>query len=129
MSHLVTSHGADFFGEDRHPLPLVTGLADHVANSVPYVQRKQIAGLLEPLHALEDAAATGARFTPAEAGAFAGVLLRVSRLGFVKPKLAAVARSLADAAARAADDGEAWTWTLTDQTETAGLLGGTANHR
>ncbi|MEU6170175.1 DUF7739 domain-containing protein [Streptomyces tanashiensis] len=117
--HILTSHGADFFGEDRHPFPLVTNLADHVANSVPYVQREQIAGLLEPLHALKDAAATGAQFNPAEAGAFAEVLLRVSRLGFVKPKLAAVARSLADAAARAAADGEMWTWTLTDESEAA----------
>ncbi|MFB8407544.1 hypothetical protein [Streptomyces sp. NPDC055912] len=107
--HLLTSHGADFFGEDRHPFPLVTGLADYVEGVLPYDERGPVVGLLK------HAAAEGAEFTPDQATALGDALMKVARHRFTTPKVAAVARLLADAAARAAADGEMWTWTLTDE--------------
>ncbi|MFE5482390.1 hypothetical protein [Streptomyces sp. NPDC056527] len=112
-THLVTSHGADFFGQDRHPLTFITGLADYVTGVVPYNQRRQLVELLE------HAAAEGAQFTPAQAEAISEALMKVARHRFTKPKIAAAARLLAEAAGRAAADGEAWTWTLTDDKELA----------
>ncbi|MFE0654084.1 hypothetical protein ACFVZH_36620 [Streptomyces sp. NPDC059534] len=111
--HILTSHGADFFGQDRHPLPFVTGLADYVAGVLPYDESGPIVGLLK------HAATEGGEFTPDQATALGDALMKVARHRFTKPKVAAAARLLAEAAARAAADGEMWTWTLTDESEAA----------
>ncbi|MET9376258.1 hypothetical protein ABZX98_19230 [Streptomyces sp. NPDC002992] len=113
MSHMVTSHGADFFGQDRYPLPFVTGLADYVAGVLPYDERGPIVQILK------HAAAEGTEFTPDQAAAIGEALMKVARHRFTKPKVAAAVRLLAEAAARAAADAETWTWTLTDDTERA----------
>jgi hypothetical protein len=105
--HLVTSHGADFFGEDRHLLKALPTLAPWVNNSVSYNDRKTVAPLVE---ALEHPAAR--TFTAAEAAVLAEQLLKASRTRHLKPALSALARLLADAAARAAADGEPWEWTV-----------------
>ncbi|MYS37031.1 hypothetical protein GT025_23210, partial [Streptomyces sp. SID4920] len=55
-------------------------------------------------------------FPPAYAAVASGYLLKASRGRHIKPGLSAIARSLADAATRAADAGEPWTWTLTTAT-------------
>jgi hypothetical protein len=105
-THLVTSHGADFFGEDRHSLqvlqqigPWVTGWGD-----------TREAGQL--LVGLLDTAGTEAHTIPAEQAAdFAYLLLHAVHNTYFPKKAAKTARLLAEAAARAAADGEPWTWT------------------
>jgi hypothetical protein len=106
-SSLLVSHGADFFGQDRHLLKDVQGLAPYVENSVSYMDRKKVARLVRLL----EAPASGS--VPAgDADQLAEQLLKVARNGRIKPAVAALARALADAAARAAADGEAWTWSV-----------------
>lgn len=104
-THAVVSHGADFFGEDRHTVKSLTALAPCVTGSFPWDQRQQIAPLLQLLESPAD------RTVPAaEAARLAEQLLRVSRNRHLKAKPSALARALADAAGRAAADGEAWVW-------------------
>jgi hypothetical protein len=105
-AHIVTSHGADFFGEDRHLLKALPTLAPWVTNSVSWNDREKVAPLVE---ALENPASR--TFPAAEAAVLAEQLLTVSRARHIKPALSALARALADAAARAAADGEPWEWT------------------
>lgn len=111
--HLVTSHGADFFGQDRHPLALVSGLAAYVRSAVPFAQRSDLGPFLERLRQLDQALAeAGARFEPDEAATLGEALLNVSRLQGVKPKVSAAVRLLADAATRAAAAREPWEWRI-----------------
>ncbi|WP_456302647.1 DUF7739 domain-containing protein, partial [Streptomyces niveus] len=51
-------------------------------------------------------------FPAAEAALVSEQLLTVSRTRHLKPRASALARALADAAARAAADGESWEWTV-----------------
>jgi hypothetical protein len=104
---LVVSHGADFFGEDRHLVKDVAALAPWVCTSLAWVDREQTALLAAAMEAPENRT-----FPPAEAAAAAEILLRLSRVRQLRPKPSALARALADAAARAAADGEPWTWTV-----------------
>ncbi|MFE7056054.1 hypothetical protein ACFVAO_12650 [Streptomyces californicus] len=100
---LVVSHGCDFFGEDRHPLKDVAALSVYLENTVPYLDRPAVAPLAEP----------ESRTLPdAEAAWLAEHLLKVARNRRIKPGVAALARSLADAAGRAAAEGKSWTWTV-----------------
>jgi hypothetical protein len=103
--HLVTSHGADFFGEDRHLLKELAALAPWASNSVSWNDRETIAPLVQALEQPVDRT-----FPAAEAARLAELLLKVSRTRHLKPKASALARALADAAARAAADGEPWEW-------------------
>ncbi|MEU9595042.1 hypothetical protein AB0D84_35710 [Streptomyces sp. NPDC048193] len=104
---LVVSHGADFFGQDRHPLKGITGLAPYVETSVSYADRPTIAPLLRLLES-----PTAQTFPPAEAAQLSERLLKVARDRRIKPAIATLARSLGDAAARAASDGDPWTWVI-----------------
>ncbi|MFB7032230.1 MULTISPECIES: hypothetical protein [unclassified Streptomyces] len=105
---IVTSHGADFFGEDRHLLADLAALAPYVTSSVPFSHRQTVAPLVAALEQPGDV-----RTFPAAAVAqVAEQLLTVSRARGLTPKRSALARALADAAARAATDREPWTWTL-----------------
>ncbi|MFF9070555.1 hypothetical protein ACF09E_34935 [Streptomyces sp. NPDC014891] len=109
--HLVTSHGADFFGQDRYPIPLVTALADYVRSVVPSAQLSALAGPLAALTELDQAVTDKVTaFPPATASALADALLRVSRLRSVKPGTSATARLLANSGALAASSGEPWQW-------------------
>ncbi|MFC8366209.1 hypothetical protein ACFUIY_40885 [Streptomyces griseorubiginosus] len=103
--HVVTSHGADFFGEDRHLVKELVGLAAWVTNSVPYVDRKTVAPLVALLERPE-----ARTFPAADAARVSEQLLKVSRIRQLKPRASALARALADAAARAAADGDVWEW-------------------
>ncbi|MCX4792644.1 hypothetical protein OG369_43495 [Streptomyces sp. NBC_01221] len=111
---VIVSHGADFFGEDRHPLKGVTALAPYAENSVSILERSSIARLVQLLEA--PAAQT---FSSAEAAQLSEQLLKVSRDRHLKTGLAAIARHLADAAARAAAGGDSWTWTVEGSTAAA----------
>ncbi|MYW65595.1 hypothetical protein GTY65_16240 [Streptomyces sp. SID8379] len=105
--HVVVSHGADFFGQDRHPVKSLAELVPYVENSVSYVDRKSVAPLVEQLRAPVDLA-----FPAAEAAELCIQLLKVSRTPRTKPAICSLARSLSDAAERAAADGEPWNWTV-----------------
>lgn len=111
-THLIVSHGADFFGQDRHEIPAVTGLAAYAEVALPATERRELVQLLEH-------AADGQTIEPATATLLAEQLVRVSRHKGMAAKASRLARLLADAAARAAADGEAWTWTATTETEIA----------
>lgn len=110
-AHVVVDHGADFFGEDRHPLKSLISLAPYVSNAFPWSERKTIAPLLA---LLENPAE---QTVPAsEAALFAEQLLKVARSRGLQPKVSALARALADAADRAAADGEPWEWRVESET-------------
>lgn len=105
-AHAIVSHGADFFGEDRHPLKALASLAGYAEGCLPAAERGPLVQLLK------DPGQGGA--IPADKTAeVSGLLLRLARHRFVKGPLAAVARALADAAARAAAEGEPWEWRVT----------------
>jgi|GEM_PF-6896469 len=106
-SSVLVSHGADFFGQDRYPLRDVMALAPYVEASVSYMKRATVA----PLVRLLESPASGS-VPAADASQVAEQLLKVSRDRRIKPAISTLARALADAAARAAADGEAWTWSV-----------------
>jgi hypothetical protein len=107
-AHVVVDHGADFFGEDRHPLKALISLAPYATNAFAWNDRAKVAPLV---HLLEN---PGAEHTiPAsQAAVLSEQLLRVSRSRGLQPKVSTLARALADAAARAAADGEPWEWRI-----------------
>ncbi|MEU8741874.1 DUF7739 domain-containing protein [Streptomyces halstedii] len=111
---VIVSHGADFFGEDRHPLKGVRALVPYAENSVSVFERATVARLVQ---LLENPAAQ--TFTPDEAAELSEQLLKVSRDRHLKTGWAAIARYLADAAARAAEGGEPWTWSVEGSTAAA----------
>ncbi|MDJ0347280.1 hypothetical protein QMK19_39510 [Streptomyces sp. H10-C2] len=105
-THIVTSHGADFFGVDTHPTKNVRALADHARGVLPYDGREPLTRLLE------SAGTQPETEVPADqADVLADLLGKVAAHRFTKPKAAVLARLLADSAARAAAEGESWTWT------------------
>jgi hypothetical protein len=102
-AHVVTSHGADFFGEDRHPLKALTALAGYAEGCLPRTERGPLVQLLADL-------GQSGSVPAAQAADVAQLLRRLARHRFVKASAAAHARSLGDAAARAAVDGDPWEW-------------------
>ncbi|MFD6891934.1 hypothetical protein [Streptomyces sp. NPDC059957] len=110
----ATSHGADFFGEDRHLTTVLNSLADYARGCLPADEREPLVKLL----AAQQLTEVGAEHTipAADAGRYAGQLRRIARHHFLRSKkLAEAAMLLANSAGRAAADGESWTW----RTETA----------
>ncbi|MEV6536667.1 hypothetical protein AB0M86_45155 [Streptomyces sp. NPDC051639] len=108
-THVMTSHGADFFGEDHHPVKLLRDLGQQVRGVLPYAE-------LPPLTQLLDSAGAGpVTLLPDRAADVSALFLAAANHRLMKPKFAAAARLLADAAARAAADDEPWTWTPTDE--------------
>lgn len=107
MTHIVTSHGADFFGVDTHPTKQVRALADHARGVLPYDGREPLIRLLE------SAGTEPETEVPADqADVLAGLLGKVAAHRLTNPKVAGLARLLADSAARAAAEGEPWAWTV-----------------
>jgi len=104
-THLVTSHGADFFGEDRYPLRVLQQIAEYVDGTHPTAAGRPLVRLLFA------ACTTPRQIPPDQAAEIADQLRATARGRWTPPKLAAVIRLLADAAARAASNGEPWTWT------------------
>lgn len=103
--HMVVSHGADFSGEDRHPLKALVSLAGYAEGCLSRAERG-------PLVLLLTNPQEGGSVTPGQAAELAPRLLELARHRFVTGSAAALARALADAAARAAGEGEPWTWRL-----------------
>ena len=106
LTHLVTSHGADFFGEDCHSLQLLQQIAPWVTG---WGDTREAGQLLSGL--LETAGAEVHTIPADQAAAFAYLLLHAVHNTYFPKKAAKTARLLAEAAARAAADGEPWTWT------------------
>lgn len=111
VTHAVVSHGGDFFGEDRHPIRLLASLAGYAEGCLAYAERGTLMQLLTR--------PSDGTLPPAVAADLAQLLHRLARHGFVKAGAAAVARSLGDAAARAAADGEPWVWRIETGTQTS----------
>lgn len=111
--HLVVSHGADFFGEDRHPVKALASLAPYASSSFSWNDQGRVAPLVQ---ALENP--TTRSWPPAEAAVLAEQLLKVSRNRHLKTGPSALARALADAAGRAAAAADLWVWRV-EQSETA----------
>jgi hypothetical protein len=108
VSYVQTTHGADFFGQDTHTTKAVRDLAAYARGCLPYDVREPLARLLETAGTEPEAS------IPADqAEAYAGLLRTVASHKFTKAKAAKVARLLGDSAARAAAEGEPWTWTTT----------------
>ncbi|MDX3579948.1 hypothetical protein [Streptomyces sp. FL07-04A] len=111
--HVVTSHGADFFGEDRHPLKALVSLAGYAEGCLSRDERG-------PLVLLLTNPGEGGTMSPSQAAEIAQLLLKLARHRFVKPSAAAHAHALGSAAARAAADGEPWEWRV--ETEAAAAI-------
>ena len=97
-AHVVVSHGADFFGEDRHPLKTLTSLAGYAEGCLPSAERGPLVQLLQN-------PGEGGTIPADKVSGVAQLLMRLARHRFVKASAAAHARALADAANRAAADG------------------------
>lgn len=104
-THIVVSHGADFFGEDRHPLKTLTSLAGYAEGCLSRDERGPVVLLLTN-------PGDGRTMPPAQAAEISTLLLKLARHKFVRPKESAVARALADAATRASANGEPWEWNI-----------------
>jgi hypothetical protein len=104
-AHVVTSHGADFFGEDRCPLKALVSLAGYAEGCLSRDERG-------PLVLLLTNPGEGGTMSPSQAAEMAQLLGKLARHRFVKTSAAAHARALADAAARAAAEGEPWEWRI-----------------
>lgn len=109
--HVVVSHGADFFGQDRYSLRALASLAGYAEGCLPYAERDSLVQLLK------EPGPEGCLIPAAEVAGVAQLLLRLARHRFVKGPAAGVARALADAAARAAAAGDPWDWRV-EQSET-----------
>jgi hypothetical protein len=98
---------ADFFGEDTHSVKQVRDLADYASGCIPVISCRPLVKLLA-------VAGTDTELTiPADqAATFADQLATVANHRFTRPKPAKAARLLSEAAARAADAGEPWRWTI-----------------
>ncbi|WP_331724049.1 hypothetical protein [Streptomyces erythrochromogenes] len=106
---VTTSHGADFFGEDRHLVKSLTSLADYARGCLPADEREPLVQLLAAQQAVE--VGTEQAIPAAEAEAFAGQFRRIARHHFLRStRLRQAAAFLADSAGRAAADGQPWTW-------------------
>jgi hypothetical protein len=103
--HVITSHGADFDGEDRHPLKILTSLAGYAEGCLTRAERG-------PLVLLLTNPDEGGTMSPSQAAEMAQLLRKLARHRFVKTSAAAHAHALGDAAARAAADGERWEWRM-----------------
>ncbi|MFB8044158.1 hypothetical protein ACFC8F_23090 [Streptomyces hydrogenans] len=105
---VVTSHGGDFFGEDRHPAQVLTALAAYAQGVLPADGRRIVVKLLR--QAADSPAGATRDVSAAVAGQIAPLLRRLARSRVITSKTHAKAASLlADAAERAAADGEQWT--------------------
>ncbi|QUI36318.1 hypothetical protein H9W91_35755 (plasmid) [Streptomyces alfalfae] len=102
-AHVVTSHGGDFFGEDRHPLKALTSLAGYAEGCLPHDERGPVVLLLTN-------PGEGGTMTPGQAAEVAALLHKLARHRFVRAKESAAAQALADAASRAATAGDPWEW-------------------
>lgn len=110
MTHIVTSHGADFFGEDRHTLKSLTSLAGYAEGCLSRDERGPVVLLLTNPGVTNPG--EGGSMSASQAAEVAQPLLRLARHRFVRAKEAAVARALANAAERAAAEGERWEWRI-----------------
>jgi hypothetical protein len=89
----------------------VASLAPYVSNAFSWADRAKVAPLVQLLES------PTAQTVPAtEAAVLSEQLLKVSRSRGLQPKVSALARALADAAARAAADGEPWVWRVESET-------------
>ncbi|MFG3038105.1 hypothetical protein ACGFYZ_14465 [Streptomyces sp. NPDC048330] len=126
--HLLTSHGADFFGEDRHPLTLVTALAGYTA-CLPHAEGRLLSVFLTQV---TDTAANGTprSLVPAQAAELVDPLRTLARARFIRSKpVTGTAALLAEAAARAAADGEPWTLTLQTSEDHSALQDSGSHHK
>ncbi|WP_217562222.1 hypothetical protein [Streptomyces sp. GbtcB6] len=101
--HMVVSHGADFFGEDRHPLKVLASIAGYAEGCLSATARRPLVDLLKD-------PGEGGAIPPDKAVAVAELLMKIARHRWTKAPAAAHARALADAADRAAEAGEPWEW-------------------
>ncbi|MEU3978303.1 DUF7739 domain-containing protein [Streptomyces bacillaris] len=104
-AHVVTSHGADFFGEDRHPLTSLTSLAGYAEGCLSQDERGPVVLLLSN-------PGEGGTMTPGQAAEIAPLLLKLARHRFVRPKESAIAHALAAAAQEAAAAADPWEWRI-----------------
>lgn len=106
-THVVVSHGSDFFGEDRLTVKALAALAaQRPYGLLPWPECQPLVNLLN------DPGTDARTFPPETAGELAGLLEPLAVCPSVKGKAAVAARLLADAAARAAADGETWEWRI-----------------
>ncbi|MFK8851148.1 hypothetical protein [Streptomyces sp. Ac-502] len=103
-THIVVSHGSDFFGEDHLPVRRLRELGEHLRGVLPACDHPPLTQLLET-------AGTAEHTISGEQAALLAVLLRRAAASkhLSKPH-AAIAARLGCAAANAASSPDPWTW-------------------
>ncbi|WP_331718505.1 DUF7739 domain-containing protein [Streptomyces virginiae] len=108
-TYIVTSHGGDFFGEDRHACKILGSLLPYVHAAVPADEREHVEQLLT--EAAQTPAGATRSIPAAIAARLAPQLRQIARNRYLKSRpLVQAAALLADAAGRAAADDEPWEW-------------------
>ncbi|WP_030390472.1 hypothetical protein [Streptomyces sp. NRRL S-241] len=79
---VITSHGGDFFGHDRHLTKSLTSLADYARGCLPADEREPLVKLLAAQQLTE--VGTEQTIPAADAGQFAGQLRRIARHRYLR---------------------------------------------
>lgn len=108
-THIIVSHGADFFGEDRFTVRELRELGQHMRGVLPYDDHPPLTRILDDAGECEHA------FGAEEAALLAVLLRRAAVHRHLHKKYVRVAVLLGQAAAVAAGEGEPWTWTPHDE--------------
>ncbi|WP_455355974.1 DUF7739 domain-containing protein [Streptomyces sp. SYSU K217416] len=108
-THIVVSHGSDFFGVDTIPVGQLRELAQYARNYLPADDHP-------PLTALLDDAGQREHSLNADHAALLAILLRrIADHRRLKKAVRDLATRLGIAAANAAADPEPWTWTISTE--------------
>ncbi|MFI8944789.1 hypothetical protein [Streptomyces syringium] len=108
-THVITSHGSDFFDQDQFPIRALRELGHYVRSILPAAEHP-------PLTALLDTAGDTAHTIAADQAAqLATLLRRAADHRRLTRDCAHTAALLGRAAARAAADTTPWTWTTTSE--------------
>ncbi|WP_327419662.1 DUF7739 domain-containing protein [Streptomyces sp. NBC_01233] len=106
-THVVVSHGSDFFGQDTFPVRQLRELGQYVRGVLPAADHPPLTRLLD------DAGDNEHTIDGDQAATLAILLRRAAGHRGLKKAYADIAARLARAAAFAAADTGPWTWTNT----------------
>ncbi|WP_171053406.1 DUF7739 domain-containing protein [Streptomyces marianii] len=108
-THVVVSHGSDFFGQDQFPVRQLRELGQYVRGVLPAADHPPLTELLD------DAGDTEHAIDSDRAALLAILLRRAAASRRLKKAYAETAARLGIAAATAAAAPEPWTWTTTTE--------------
>ncbi|MEU1312582.1 hypothetical protein ABZ419_27335 [Streptomyces cinnamoneus] len=108
-THVIVSHGSDFFGVDTIPVPHLRELGQYARRILPADDHPLLTDLLD------DAGQREHTLNADQAALLALLLRRVAHHRRLKKQVRELAARLGIAAANAATDLEPWTWTTSTE--------------